>query len=63
MISCEIMWYKLIYHNDNEIIIFYGYNCKDRNLKNTSMKFNISGGSELERPIDFNLIICENCFY
>lgn len=46
-----------------KLSFFYGYNCKDGNLKNTSMKFNISGGSELERPIDFNLIIYQSCFY
>lgn len=46
-----------------KLSFFYGYNRKDGNLKNTSMKFNISGGSELERPIDFNLIIYQSCFY
>lgn len=32
----------------------------NKNLKNINIKFNISGGNELERPTDFNLIIQQN---
>lgn len=32
----------------------------NKNLKNINIKFNISGGNELERSTDFNLIIQQN---
>lgn len=35
----------------------------NKNLKNINIKFNISGGNELERSTDFNLIIQQNYLY